>query len=171
MRQIPDKLNNFTVFRNGSQWLGNSDIVLPNLEPKTDTLSGAGLGGEIESPTIGHFGSMTCTLNWRTVSREAIELLQDANTLDFRGAQQVYNPTNGQIDSVGIRVTVKAMAKNVTLGNFAPAAATETSTELEVTYIKIWQDGKVVVEIDKLNFVYRVNGKDLMEKIRKQLGM
>jgi len=172
MKKIPDKLINFTVYKNGSQWLGTSDIVLPNLEAKTDTLSGAGISGEIEVPTIGHFGPMACTLNWRTVSREVIDLLQyEATTLDFRGSQQVLDPATGKLDTSGFRCTVKTLAKNVNLGNLAPSSSTESSTELEVVYIKLWQDGVVVIEIDKLNFVYRVNGKDLMAKIRTQLGM
>ncbi|MGG4034205.1 phage major tail tube protein [Paenibacillus cisolokensis] len=172
MYQIPEKLINFSVYKDGNTWLGVSDIVLPNIESMTETVSGAGIAGEVDSPTIGHFGSMTATLNWRTVDRKAIELLRPvSHALDFRGSQQVYNPATGEYRSVGIRVSVKAIAKNVTSGNFAPATTTGTSTELEVTYIKIWEDGKVVIEIDKYNFVFRVDGKDMLEQVRRQLGM
>ena len=39
---------------------------------------------------------------------------------------------------------------------------------VEVVYIMIELDGKQRVELDKLNNVYKVNGVDLLAKIRKQ---
>lgn len=172
MRSIPDKLVNFTVYRDGNEFLGTADVVLPSFEAMTDTLSGAGIAGEIDSPTIGHFGSMTTTLNWRTVGKETIRLLQQtSHSLDFRGVQHEYDASTGERKSVGIRVSVKALPKTGTLGNFQVGSTTGTSNELEVIYIKIVIDGKEMLEYDKLNFIYRVDGVDAMSEIRDQLGL
>lgn len=44
----------------------------------------------------------------------------------------------------------------------------DPSVELEILYIKIDVNNKSVVELDKANFKYAVNGVDLLEKIRSQ---
>ena len=170
--QIPERLSNFTVYREGSEYLGVSDIVLPTLEALTDTVSGAGIAGEIDSPTLGHFGSLTVTLNWRTVQTETIRLLQQrSHALDFRGAIQVYDSANGTYRSSGVKVSVRGMPKGGTLGNMQPSSTMEASNELEVTYIKITIDGREVLELDKYNFIYRVDGFDALAQMRNQLGL
>ena len=42
------------------------------------------------------------------------------------------------------------------------------SVTLELTYILVEIGGKTLLELDKLNSVYRVNGKDLLADIRNQ---
>lgn len=42
------------------------------------------------------------------------------------------------------------------------------SITLELTYILIEMGGVVMLELDKLNSIYKVNGKDLLAEIRKQ---
>lgn len=171
-KTIPEKLINFSVYRDGSEFLGTSDITLPNIEAMTETISGAGIAGEIDSPTLGHFSSMTVTLNWRTVEQSTIRLLrQQAHTLDFRGAMQVLDRSTGTYKSVGIKVTVKAIPKSGNLGNLQPATAMSASNELEVTYIKILVDGREVLEIDKFNFICKIDGVDALAAVRTQLGL
>lgn len=172
MPQIPEKLNNFSAFLNGNTWLGVADVTLPNFESMTETLSGAGIAGEVDSPTLGHFSSMTTTINWRTVVQEALLLLgQKSHTIDFRGAQQTYNSSTGEYKMFGLRVSMKVMPKTGTLGSLTPASPTETSNEFEVTYIKIFIDGKEVLELDKFNFIFKVAGTDYLAPVRQLLGM
>ena len=54
---VRDKLINYEVFVAGSRKLGTADVTLSSIEYKTTTLSGAGIGGEIEMPTPGQTGS------------------------------------------------------------------------------------------------------------------
>ena len=42
----------------------------------------------------------------------------------------------------------------------------EAEVTLELTYILIENDGKKLVEIDKLNGVYIVNGQDMLAEVR-----
>jgi hypothetical protein len=172
VKQIPEKLINFSVYRDGNEFLGVSDVTLPSFEAMTQTLSGAGIAGEIDSPTIGHFGSMTVTLNWRSVERSTVRLLQQkAHALDFRGAIQVYDSSAGTYRTAGLKVTVRAMPKSGSLGNFQAANPMEASNELEVTYIRIVQDGVELLELDKFNFIFRVDGEDALADVRSQLGL
>ena len=45
----------------------------------------------------------------------------------------------------------------------------DASVELEILYIKIDVNNKSMVELDKANFKYVVNGVDLLETIRSQI--
>ena len=45
----------------------------------------------------------------------------------------------------------------------------ECETEIEIMYIKVVVDREVLIELDKLNFVYVLNGVDMLEKIRAQV--
>lgn len=44
----------------------------------------------------------------------------------------------------------------------------DAKLKFELFYILIEIDGKTVIEYDKLNSVFTVNGKDLLEKVRSQ---
>jgi phage tail tube protein FII len=43
----------------------------------------------------------------------------------------------------------------------------DTAITLTILYILIEVDGKTVVELDKLNEVYKVNGVDVLAKIKE----
>lgn len=172
MNQIPEKLINYTVYRDGAEFLGTADIQLPSLEALTETVKGAGIAGEVDSPTLGHYSSMAVTLNWRTVTDSSVRLAQQkSHSLDFRGAQQVYDAGNGEYRSVGVKVSVKAIPKKMDFGKMEPASTTDTSNELEVTYMKVVIDNKVMLEIDKFNFICIIDGEDQLKQVRQQLGM
>ena len=169
---IPERLTNFKVYNDNNDLLGIATVDLPELAAMTDTVSGAGIAGELDTPVIGHYQSMTVTINWRTVEKQAAELVSpQAHVLDIRGSQQVYDAASGKYQSVAIRAYMQAIPKTLSLGSFEVGATTDSSSEFEVLYIKLSVDGKEVVEIDKLNFVARFNGEDKLAEVRKNLGM
>ena len=171
-QQIPQNLINFTVYRDGSTFLGTADITLPSIEYLTDTIKGAGIAGEVEIPTIGNFGSMTVTLNWRTIAPEAIKLLAPvSHALDFRAVQQVFDVAGGTIGSQGFKVSIRAMPKKGDLGKLDVGAKTDSVTELEVSYIKVEIDGRNMLEIDKFNYKCVIDGVDYLADLRAKLGM
>ena len=47
----------------------------------------------------------------------------------------------------------------------------EPETELEIYYYKLWLGGRELVEVDKLNFIFRLNGADMLAEVRANLGM
>lgn len=172
MKQIPEKLINYSGYLNGSTYLGTADVTLPTLEMISDTIKGAGIAGEIDSPTIGQYGSMTVTLNWRTLTTEGIQLhAPTTHAIDFRGAQQVFDASTNQRKVQGVKVSIRAMPKSGDLGKFDPSTTTDSTNEMEVTYLKIEIEGKVAIEIDKLNYKSVFNGVDYLADVRSILGM
>lgn len=170
---IPERLNDFRVYLDGSTDLqGVADIELPSFEALTETVSGAGFLGELETPTIGHFGSMKLTLNWRTVTKDFFKLLrQRSQRLDCRGAFQEYDAASGSHRIRRVRVVVQGLPTTVSPGSFEKNATSDGSTEIEVVYIKIDIDGEAAVELDKLNYKFVVDGVDYMADVRRALGI
>lgn len=172
MNRIPEKLLNYSAYLEGTEFLGIVDVELPSLEAMTETISGAGIAGEFDSPVLGHYGSMTVTLNWRTIANSQLRLAkQKSHAIDFRGVQQIYDAARGEYIKQPVKVSVRGMPKNTSLGNFAVGSTTGGSNELEVSYLKIEIDGKRIVEIDKFNFIAFVDGEDVLEDVRRHLGM
>lgn len=170
---VPERLTAFRVYLGGSTDLkGVADVQLPSFEAMTETVKGAGIAGEYESPTIGHFQSMKLTLNWRTVSKDLIKLLrQKAQRLDCRGAFQDYDAAVGEYRIRQTRIVVQGIPTKVEPGKFETGSPSDGSTELEVLYLKIDIDGKNVVELDKLNYKCVIDGVDYLANVRYALGL
>ena len=170
--KVPERLINFRVYGEGNDLLGVANVELPSIEAMTDTVSGAGIAGEVESPILGHYGSMTTTFTWRTISADLTKLLsQKAHSLDLRGSQQVYDAALGEYSTVPVRVSLKAVPKSGSLGSFEVGSTTDSETEFEVLYIKVFVNNKELIEIDKYNYVAKFDGEDKLASVRKDLGL
>lgn len=168
----PDKLNNFAAFVDGGRMLGIVDATLPNLTPLKDTMKGAGIAGEIETRAIGHYGAMKLGITWRIATSEAFALANpEGKTIELRATTQGISGTDYKFNQSGIRVIVRASGSDLQPGKFDPATAMGTTTEVECLYLKIEQDGKVMTEIDKLNFKCIINGIDELAESRTLMGV
>lgn len=172
MSVIPERLNDFRVFVSGSTDLkGVADLQLPSFDSMTETVSGAGIAGEYESVNFGHFQSMKFTINWRMITDELLDFLKpESLQIDCRLANQEYDQALGKHKFVPNRVFVRGSVTKNDLGKAAKGSPYDGSTEIEVIYIKLERNGKILVELDKINYIYVVNGVDYMANIRKALG-
>ena len=170
--KMPEKLISYRAYKDGKDMLGTVDVQLPDLELLSDTIKGAGIAGEIDSPTLGAYASMGLSLNWRTITGDVVYLTrQEAHQLEFRGAIQVYDAAEGKHKVVSQKIVVKAIPKKTSLGKLAVASGQETTSEFEVIYIKVFLDGKEKIEVDKLNFICKINSRDILSEVRTALGL
>jgi P2 family phage contractile tail tube protein len=168
MQGIPSKINMFNVYRDGSVLVGLSDeVTLPDFEAVSESISGPGILGEIDDPAIGHFGSQEMEIPFRTFTDDLFALMVPGNSvnLTLRGSIQATS-SGGGVSYVGMRVIVRGRCKSFTGGSLKQGAAMGSSLKLELTYIKIDLDGRSRVELDKLNGVYKLNGVDVLAKVR-----
>lgn len=169
---IPDKLINFMCYNESKQLIGVTDATLPEVAYMTESIKGAGIAGEIDSPVIGHLQSMTTTINWRSlIDENAVFISPKTYLFDFRGSVQIYNGSSGEYEPKRIRCVMKCIPKKVTLGNLDTAAAMGTSGEFEVVYIKLFIKEKEIMEIDKINFKCVIDGTDYLAKVRRDIGL
>ena len=169
--QVPERLINFNVYNNADRLLGVATVEMPDIEYMTETVSGAGIAGELESSTLGHFAAMSTTVTFRTVTADALALAApDAHLLTFRGSQQIYDAGAGTYSSQALRVTMKCTPKRVGLGSLEVGSTTDTEVEFSVSYIKVLLGGAELIEIDVLNNKFVINGVDRNASIRSDLG-
>lgn len=169
---MKERITAFRVYKDGNVLMGIADVTLPNIESMTDTVKGAGIAGEIDSPSIGLFGSMTLGFTWRTITKEAAELMKPGlQSLDIRGNIQEFVETSGTYKQVPLKVVVKGLPKKLEGGKLEQNAAMDAPQEFEVVYYKKTLDGRDLIEIDKLNYVYKVLGQDQLQQVRRNLGM
>ncbi len=170
--KVPEKLINFRVYEGGDDLIGIADVTLPNLEAMTETVKGAGIAGEVESPVLGHYSSMELELNWRTLSKPNVLLAQPKGVqLDLRGAQQVYDSGASEYKVSPAKVVVAGVPKTTELGKLDVGTTSDTKTTLEVNYIKVTIDGKDVLELDKFNYICNIGGVDYLAEVREALGL
>lgn len=164
---IPETINAFNVYRNGTKLVGISEeVTLPDFEQLTETISGPGILGEFESASIGHFSAMELEIPYRTIDGVKEHLNPfEAQDITLRGAIQ-QTDASGAVDFIPMRVVVRGKSNKVSSGSLKQGAPMGSSVTIQVIYILIEIDGTIVIELDKLNSVYKVNGIDILEKVR-----
>lgn len=168
MQGIPSKINMFNLYRDTNVLSGiTEEVTLPDFEAMSETISGPGILGEIDDPTIGHFGSQEMEIPFRAYNEDAFSMMNPGNNVNItlRGSIQV-TTSGGGVDYVGMRVIVRGKCKSFTGGTVKQGAAMSSSVKLELTYIRIDLDGKCKVELDKLNSIFKLNGVDILAKAR-----
>ena len=140
MPNFDESVINFAVYEDSVEYVGMAGVTLPNLAAIVQTLSGAGIAGNVEVPVLGHYDVMSLTLNFRTTTEHSIKHV------------------------------LVVVPKTDTGGTVAPAAPTNGSGEYSVRYWATYIDGAKVREIDPLNFICEVNGVDYLADVRKAIG-
>lgn len=168
MNGIPSKINMFNVYRDGNTLAGVSgEVTLPDFEAVSETISGPGILGEVDDPTIGHFGSQEMEIPFRTLIEGIFDMMNPGSevNLTLRGSIQI-TTAGGGVDYVGMRVIVRGKCKSFTGGTVKQGAAMSSALKFELTYIRIDLDSKPMVELDKMNGIFKLRGVDIMAKAR-----
>ena len=171
MPKLDEAVINYAVYENNVDMLGSAKATLPDLTSLTQTISGAGLAGNIEAIIKGHFDVMSLTLNFRTTSRTAIALSrQEAHTIDLRVALQVRDTVTRAITTQNVKHIMVVFPKSYKSGTVAPASSMDGSGEYAVHYWATYIDGVKLLEIDPINFICLIDGVDYLADVRKALG-
>lgn len=173
--KIGNKTINYTVYAKmiggELELLGDtSNLQLPSFEMASDTIKGAGIIGEIDMPSYLGVGSATFTINMRIDSKKAAFLSAPGRKwFEVRWVTDKFDSSNVNIGITSHKALILAVPKKYDPGKVETGATQDGSLEFEVIYYKKLEDGEEVIEIDKLNYVYRVNGVDYAADIRSLL--
>lgn len=166
-KNIPDKINDFNVYADGDRRIGiGEEVTLPDIEMLSETVRVP--GGEIDSPTIGQFASGQVEIPFVSVVDDVFELFNPLKSVNItvRASQQERNG-NGDIVFKGVRAVFRGLPKTLSPGSIKKGSGTGTSLSLEWTYYLLEKDGKKLVEIDKYNSVFVVDGVDILAQTKK----
>ena len=163
----------YRVYYQGTDLLGMATLEMPQIQYITETLNGSGSAGEIESPVIGLSQSMTCKMTFTSVTDNMFDTLDWTQQPLFEcySALQIVDETTGIRDSIPYRINLLGRPKNMNLGSLEQGKKHANELELELTRLEVLLDGEEKLLIDKLQFIHRVNGTDLLQKVRAQMGI
>lgn len=171
-KEIKNKTIDFSVYVRDSgsaDKIGNTtDITLPSIEKITDTIKGSGILGEIDMPTLGQLSSMETEISVR-VSDEKFATLAAASNLEYRWVTDAYNTSNGKARVVANKAFLTVANKKADEGKIESGASQDGSVSFEVIAYKRICDGKEIINVDKLNGIYKINGKDMFSDISQYL--
>ena len=162
MHEIPTKINKYNVYNEGERILGMGDeLPLPGFESSGETVSGA-------DPTVGYFSNQEMEIPFRVLDRDAVDMLDQrkAVRLTIRGSAQSTN-SEGDIVFHSVRVVVRGRMSKFELGKLKAGSGMEVKITLTLLYILIELDGEPMVELDKLNEVFKIRGKDMLAEIKE----
>lgn len=166
------KINAYNVYNAGSRLMGISDeVTLPDFEALTETISGPGMLGEFDDVLLGHYGATEIEIPFKTLNAQMFTLLEQGSAINLtlRMSTQTIETSDMTTDFMPSRIVIKGKSKGFTGGSVKSGQGTGSSVKVEIAYILIEVNGKNQFELDKFNFVYKVNGKDLLAKLRKQV--
>lgn len=161
--EIPDKVVGFNVYTNGERIGTTGKVDTPEFKMKTSTMSGAGISGEIDSPTLGQWEATEHEIPLALAGKDMALLLQQGMNVQliYRGSTQVALKSGGSALKP-IRIVEGGMVKGFKGGSLEAGGQMEASVTIETVRYKMESNGEELIAIDKLNDVYRVNGKDML---------
>lgn len=169
---FPEVINNFNVYNDAGRVMGTTgEIVLPDLNAITATISGAGILGEYETAVIGMFQDSKQEIPFRMIDKDYFNMLNTAeqSKIVLRSSAQQRNRETGCTSSTqAMRIVYQGNPTAAKLGTIKRADMMNAAITLSLTYILVEIAGVKMLELDKLNSKCVVDGKDILGDIMKQ---
>ncbi|MDO5391032.1 MAG: phage major tail tube protein [Eubacteriales bacterium] len=166
---VPDTLNDFNLYIGNSRTVAavSKEVHIPALVRKT--VSTDGNGGTYDTPIPGKYEAIEQEIPLKAIHEDMTELMDPIKSvkLTLRGAVQYTDPETGDTDFYGIVYVVRGKCKSTEGGSLKPGETMGTKITLSVNYVLLKVNDKEIREVDLINGVDKVNGKDIMEKVRK----
>ena len=140
---IDQSVINFAVYEDSVEYLGMSKATLPDVTFLTQSISGAGVGGNVEAVILGHLEAMTLGLEFRTTTPQSVRLSElRRHSIDLRVANQYEDPVSGVVEARKEKHILVVEPKSTKGGTIAPATPTSGSGEYAVRYWATYINGK-----------------------------
>ena len=161
---MPRKLKNMNLFNDANSYLGVSKAVtLPKLARKMNGPVEADLG----------FSDDGIVVEFTQGGLDVIGIKQfaaaSATAVPLRWAGAYQQDDTGEVTAV--EVVARGRVKEIDMGDAKPGEDTEHKFTVTCSYYKLIVGGEEIVEIDLLNFIEKVDGKDMLAEQRKAIGI
>lgn len=168
--EIPDKIVAYNIYTQGTKIGITGKVDTPEFKMKTSTISGAGIGGEVDSPTPGQWEATEHEIPLTLLGKDLALLLQQGMDVQliYRGATQVALKSGGAAMKQ-LRIVEGGMVKGFKGGSLEAGGQMEASVTIETVRYKMECAGEELIAIDKFNNVYRANGKDMLADLNAMI--
>lgn len=172
MSKVGNKTIDYSVYKrkNGKATKAGdaTSVQLPSIEFLTDSIKGSGISGEIDWPSFYQTASMSVSISFRTSSEDTAELLT-TDEIEVRWVTDVFDTNKVKVGINAHKAFLKCIPKKFDEGKIEGNASQDGSVELEVYAYKRIINGKEVLNIDKFNSIFAINGVNMLEKIKSAL--
>jgi len=168
---LPSKLFAFNVFVNGNSYLGKAEeITTPKLSRKTEDYQGAGMPMGVSVHLGFETGAADMEMTLGGLDPQLIKTY--GSTIDgvqLRFAGSYLDDSTG--NAIPCEIQTRGRVQEMDWGSAKSGDNTSHKYSLKNTYVKITINGGEVFELDALNMVWNVGGKDMMEQHRANIGL
>ena len=169
---LPRKLKHMNMFNDGNSHMGiATTVTLPNLARKIEAYRAGGMDGPVGADLGGADELMKVV--WKVGGYDLIVIRQyghpRADGVQLRFAGSIQRDDSGEVSAV--EVVMRGRHESLNFGDSTTGSDTEHEITTVLTYYKLTIDGRVEVEIDRLNFIFIVDGVDLLAEHRKAIGL
>lgn len=167
---LPSVLKNFNLFNEGASYMGLvEEIKLPGLKRKMEELRAGGMNGPVGIDLGQEALEMetTCGGLMKDVLKQYAICGAAGIGLRFAGAYQRDDTCEVQ----KVEIIIRGRHDEIDMGSAKGGDKNKFVVKSKLSYYKLSIDGEEIIEIDLLNFVERVGGKDVLEAQRKAIGL
>lgn len=170
---LPRKLKYLNLFNDGLSYMGVvSSVTLPKLTRKLENYRGGGMNGV--APVDMGLDDDALSVEWSMGGLPDDQLWSQyaaasAASVPLRFCGSYQRDDTGEV--VAVEIVMRGRHKEMDFGDQKQGEDTETKISTQCTYYKLTIDGKELIEIDTVNMVERVNGVDMLEKHRRNIGL
>lgn len=166
-----NRLTNANIYINGNSLLGKAEeITLPSITYKMAEHKALGMIGTMEF--FAGIEKMEAKVKWNSFYTDVMKQAGDPFTnvqMQVRSSVEQYT-SNGRTAQVPAICYMSAAYKSFPMGSFKQHDNVELESNLSVYYCKLEIDGQVVIEIDVMANIYKVDGVDLFAQYRANIG-
>lgn len=148
-----------------------TSIELPEITNGTYEVKGSGIMGTIDMPSFTKIEGLTLTIEYRSSTENNIHLLAP-NVHDIKMAfvKDVVGD-DGVVAADGNKLFMQVRSKSHKIGTITNGENMSASATFEVlSYKQVDGHGKELINIDKIKYIYRINGTDYAEQTRNYIN-
>ncbi|KAA8734907.1 phage major tail tube protein [Acinetobacter qingfengensis] len=169
---LPKKLKMMNLYNEGNSYLGQTgEVTLPKLSRKLENWRGGGMNGNVKVD-LG-LGDDVNEMTWKLGGLDKLVLQQfgaaSVSALGLRFAGSYQRDDTRETDAV--EIVVRGRHEEIDFGNAKAGDDTETTIKTIWTYYKLSINGETIIEIDIVGIKEVVNGVDLLEEHRNNIGL
>lgn len=166
-----NRLTNANLYVDGKSFLGKAEeISLPAIKHIMSEHKALGMLGKMEF--FAGIEKMEAKIKWNAFYVDALKKMGNptqAMQIQVRASLEEYQ-AQGRTAQLPVVAFVTCTSKDFPGGNFKQHDNVEAESNLNVTYYRLEINREPIVEIDILANIYKVDGVDIFETYRQNIG-
>ncbi len=168
---LPKTLKDAIFSADGVGYAGRADITqFPKLARKMEEYQTGGMSGPIEID----LGSEKLEMEVELTDFDA-DLMRQFGAFGVAG---IGFRLNGSLEcddddctNSAVEILARGRLREVDQGGYSPGEMAKTKYSIALSAFKYTVDNQIIIEIDNANYIFVVNGKDILEHRRKNLKL